>query len=230
MLRVLSVIVCCLIISSHTFQCHYRHTKRAELEGIQKWPDNTVFYEIDDIYPPSEKQLIVDSLAELTTKTGNCVRFVPRTNQPDYVRVLNKDGCWSGVGKSWRGGLQELSLDRSGCMTKDTIIHEFLHSLGFNHEQTRPDRDQYIKVLYENIEPENKHNFDKNQAAAFQSVGLPYDFNSIMHYTYNSFSTNGLPVMVTADGASKDWRYTMGTGNVLTESDIYKVKKIYGCA
>ena len=61
--------------------------------------------------------------------------------------------CWSGVGKSWSGGLQELSLDRSGCMTKDTIIHEFLHSLGFNHEQTRPDRDQYIQVLYENIEP-----------------------------------------------------------------------------
>ena len=61
--------------------------------------------------------------------------------------------CWSDVGKSWDGGLQELSLDRSGCMTKDTVIHEFLHSLGFNHEQTRPDRDQYIKVLYENIEP-----------------------------------------------------------------------------
>ena len=54
--------------------------------------------------------------------------------------------------------------------------------------------------------------------------------DSIMHYTYNSFSTNGLPVMVTANGVSKDWRYTMGTGNVLTESDIYKVKKIYGCA
>ena len=92
MLRVLSVIVCCLIISSHAYKCDYQHTKRAELEGIQKWPDNTIFYEIDEVYPPSERQLIVESLDELSTKTGNCVRFVPRTSQPDYVRVLSKTG------------------------------------------------------------------------------------------------------------------------------------------
>ena len=92
MSRLLFILIGYMTISSHAFQCHYKHTKRAELEGIQKWPDNTVFYEIDDVYSPNEKQLIVESLTELTTKTGNCVRFVPRTTQPDYVRVLSKDG------------------------------------------------------------------------------------------------------------------------------------------
>ena len=31
------------------------------------------------------------------------------------------------------------------CMTRGTIHHEFLHTLGFSHEHVRHDRDQYIK-------------------------------------------------------------------------------------
>ena len=92
MLRILFVVVCCLIISCSAFRCDYKHTKRAELEDIQKWPNNTIFYEIDDAYSPSDRQLIVESLSELSTKTGSCVRFVLRTSQPDYVRVLSKTG------------------------------------------------------------------------------------------------------------------------------------------
>ncbi|UJR07801.1 hypothetical protein I4U23_012083 [Adineta vaga] len=230
MLRVSCLLLSYFLLSSSAFRCDYKHDKRVDIEGIQKWPDNTIPYEIDDAYSPSERQLIAESLAELSTKTDNCVRFIPRTDShPNYVRVLSKTGCWSGVGMSWQGGLQELSLDRSGCMTKDTVIHEFLHALGFNHEQTRPDRNQYIKVLYENVQPDQKHNYDISPAAAIQSAGLPYDFNSIMHYGFSDFTSNGLPVMVTVADDTKQWRYTMGTGNKLTESDLLKVKKIYGC-
>jgi len=38
------------------------------------------------------------------------------------------------------------------CMTSRIIIHELLHVLGFLHEHTRSDRDQFIKVLHQNIE------------------------------------------------------------------------------
>ena len=34
-----------------------------------------------------------------------------------------------------------------------TPVHEFLHTLGFVHEHTRPDRDDFISINFDNIEP-----------------------------------------------------------------------------
>ena len=43
------------------------------------------------------------------------------------------------------------------CLSLGEIIHEVMHVLGFSHEHTRPDRDRYITVLWNNIKSGNIH-------------------------------------------------------------------------
>lgn len=65
--------------------------------------------------------------------------------------------CWSYVGK--KGGQQILSLQPPDSRSRRCFvsvgkpIHEMLHALGIFHEQARPDRDNYIDIIEENIVP-----------------------------------------------------------------------------
>ena len=36
---------------------------------------------------------------------------------------------------------------------QETVLHEMLHSMGFDHEQSRNDRDNFVKIVWDNIQP-----------------------------------------------------------------------------
>ena len=54
---------------------------------------------------------------------------------------------------------------------------------GLHHEQCRPDRDNYVTIVQQNISPPNmKHNLEKMGAYEVDPRGFEYDYHSIMHY------------------------------------------------
>ena len=62
-------------------------------------------------------------------------------------------------------------------------MHELGHAVGFHHEQTRPDRDQYISVNLNNVPPNVRYNFQRYTWNVINAYGVPYDYYSVMHYS-----------------------------------------------
>ena len=54
---------------------------------------------------------------------------------------------YQGPGK----GQHVIKLASDYCRKKAVIQHELMHALGFHHEMTRPDRDQYVKIIWDKI-------------------------------------------------------------------------------
>lgn len=137
-------------------------------------------YEILASMAFDKKQTIINAMKEIETKT-NVVMFIPRSNEVDWIYFQNTDyGCYSSIGR--RGGKQIINL-QTGCGLSQAI-HEIYHALGFWHEQSRSDRDSYISILWKNIQKSHKQNFNKQ---ATNSLGSPYDYSSIMHYSSDVF-------------------------------------------
>lgn len=61
---------------------------------------------------------------------------------------------------------------------------------GFWHEQSRPDRDDYVIINLAPVPSQYHHNFNK-YTTGVDLVNTPYDILSIMHYENTAFSSNG---------------------------------------
>ncbi|KAG7165510.1 Blastula protease 10-like 6, partial [Homarus americanus] len=109
-----------------------------------------------------------------------CIKFEETTDEDQpHLRFINGTGCWSYIGELWNRNGQEVSIG-TGCENFGTIVHELGHSLGFFHEQSRPDRDTYVTILLDNVITGKEHNFQIQSTAL--DYGVPYDYTSIMHY------------------------------------------------
>ncbi|MED6276024.1 hypothetical protein CHARACLAT_032718, partial [Characodon lateralis] len=119
-----------------------------------KWPKSGGFVyipvQIGSEYTTAERNLIINSLVSFHSAT--CIRFVWReSSHRDFLYFYSGSGCWSYLGR--QGGGQLVSLMKNGCLYQSTVQHEVNHALGFHHEQVRSDRDNFVRILTQNIQP-----------------------------------------------------------------------------
>ena len=140
-----------------------------------RWPNSVLYYTIDAAFTNDERAIIAAGIANI--QDNSCIEFVPRTDEFDYVDIVpGSGGCYAYL--PWmfnydgRPGRLELGLQRPGCVYGQVVIHELLHSLGFLHEMNRPDRDQYVEMVWSNIQVKT-------------SLNLPRPFYNItFHYVH----------------------------------------------
>lgn len=188
------------------------------------WPNGEVVYTIDSSLQ-NQRSLIKQSMDHITQMTGGCIKFKERTYESDYVYMYQAQGCYSQVGR--QGGSQELSLGR-GCHVAGVVIHELLHALGFFHHHSRSDRDRYLRINYQNIDPQAYPQFQKLNDWENQ-LFTDFDYNSIMIYGSTAFSRDGYSQTMTTINPSGATIQDPGYKHAMTPSDVSSLKKLYKC-
>jgi len=191
-----------------------------------RWPGAKMIYQLGSGFTSSELNLINSAMAEISQKT--CITFQARTNEANYVQIIRggaNSGCWSYVGR--QGGRQDLNLQAGnpGCIHHGIIAHEIIHALGFFHEQSRTDRDDYVTINWSNIQAGTANNFDKYSASQVDPQGVVYDYGSLMHYSAYSFAINpSIPTIIPRDSGA-----VIGQRDGLSARDAQKLRNMYSC-
>uniref|UniRef100_A0A8C9ABG7 Meprin A subunit n=1 Tax=Prolemur simus TaxID=1328070 RepID=A0A8C9ABG7_PROSS len=163
----------------------------------------------------------------------SCVDFKPYEGESSYIIFQQYSGCWSMVGDQQVG--QDLSIGQ-GCDYKAIIEHEILHALGFYHEQSRTDRDDYVNIWWDEIISgdlwivsltDYEHNFETYDDSFITDLNTPYDYESVMHYGPYSFNKNASVPTITAKIPEFD--SIIGQRLDFSALDLERLNRMYNC-
>ncbi|XP_064626667.1 MAM and LDL-receptor class A domain-containing protein 1-like [Lineus longissimus] len=199
----------------------YSRRRNAVKDHNSLWTTRIIPFEINpNTFTPSDVTQIQNAIREIETRT--CVRFKLRHNEPDYIIFQIRDSCTSDIGRM--GGPQTIDLHFS-CMMKGYIIHEIMHAMGFWHEHARPDRDDYVEVMWGNILDGLEYNFEKKDPSEVIFPGA-YDYGSIMHYKTNNFAKDRSQPTLKPLQSTNAW---IGQRIGLSPLDAWKINTVYKC-
>jgi len=196
--------------------------RNAIRDSWRRWPDATIPYVISSEFSQHERSVIAKAMQQYHQKT--CIRFRPKTSERAYIHIMKGSGCSSSVGRT--GSRQTVSLG-NGCVYAGIVMHELMHASGFWHEQSRADRDSYVRILWDNIMTGMEYNFLKYDLNKIDHLGATYDTCSVMHYGPTSFAKSwGKKTIVSRHS---DDKCQLGQRKGFSDTDIRKLNTLYKC-
>ncbi|XP_050706181.1 protein SpAN-like [Eriocheir sinensis] len=200
--------------------------RKALAELSARWPEQGGFPTVPYYLDTTDSVTVAAINAAIAHWEQNtCIRFQLTSNLAQrHVRFFEGSGCWSYVGMLAQNG-QDISIG-SGCKELGTVAHEIGHAIGFVHEQSRPDRDDYVVINYGNIQTGKENNFNKYSTSVVNTYGIPYDYSSDMHYGSTGFTNNGKTTIATLYPLAQE---LIGQRTGLSHRDILLANTMYGC-
>jgi hypothetical protein len=181
------------------------------------WTNSRVFYQFDTNVTQANQTNFLAACSEWSQVTN--INFIQRSAEQNYIYVQSGTTNDSAVGMI--GGRQIMNI--TSWNSKFIIAHEIAHALGMVHEQSRSDRDTFVRINTNNIIQGQGHNFIIQATSNY----TPYDFASIMHYSATAFSSNQLNTIEAQSAYSNEQQF-MGNRQYLTSRDAASMYIRYG--
>ncbi|KAJ6648309.1 Zinc metalloproteinase nas-7 [Pseudolycoriella hygida] len=196
------------------YERNHLHVTPKNAYRHRTWPNARVPYTLDPGFDDNQRVLVARAIENYHSKT--CVRFEPRQPEdPDFVEIL-RDDTTCGVAHVCRIGGPQFAKFGGGCISAPVMTHELGHTLCFGHEQTRPDRDDWISW---NTSICNPHGIDNPND--FTTLDLLYDYVSLQHYEGECYNGCIIPKV---PGVTK-----CGGGADVSVLDVEKINAFYNC-
>ncbi|XP_033727684.1 MAM and LDL-receptor class A domain-containing protein 2-like [Pecten maximus] len=191
------------------------------------WENGSVPYITTNMWPGDEFLPWIDeSISHFHDEA--CLQWKERAEETEYVDFLGGDQ--NGFCAAYIGRLHNQSspifLDQltNNCKALYVVIHEMMHAIGFDHEQGRPDRFNWLIMNWECIMSFAINNYVKGPL----STSVELDWTSIMQYNPGIFNNcNNKGTMQTSYPAFDRLLYI--NLNYLTHYDSRALVEAYRC-
>ncbi|XP_060073890.1 meprin A subunit beta-like [Ylistrum balloti] len=160
--------------------------------------------------------------------TEPCLRFWHSSDSESVTSYLyfhvGDDGV-CGTASGMTKGRHFVFLD-ADCQHKSGVMMMLLLALGLDYEHRRPDRDNYVTVEIDNVRDGYKSMYQKLSPADDELLGIPYDFESLTHFSPYQNANNSLSPTMTSTVSSS----SLGNKDRMSVSDVKKLQIAYDCA
>ncbi|PKL38034.1 MAG: hypothetical protein CVV44_12765 [Spirochaetae bacterium HGW-Spirochaetae-1] len=184
------------------------------------WEDGNIPYFFSGQFTEQEVLTVEAAMDEWEAACGVTFEEVLPNSYAYEIIKTGRSNTWaSSIGEN---NVYNHMFYGTGTDAYSHVLHELGHCLGLLHEHQRPDRDDFVTIVWNKIWPEYAFNFEIRNNPLLVEENYAYDYYSVMHYNSRGFSIDGSETIIPVDPEIEIIR-----ADHLTADDKAKCSEIY---